>query len=84
MYCDTFAVFIDVATGLFAAPYSASVGALSDSFYETLLKQWIAEGKQSDSPLLRAWRAAWQGIRDRSVTGFVFCVLCRALTVCVE
>lgn len=60
-----FPVYATIATGLFDPPYSATTGALSDSFYEVLFKQWLLEGKQPQSPLLSAWREAWAGLQSR-------------------
>jgi hypothetical protein len=40
-----FPTFIDIESGAYSQPYEASLGALSDSFYEILFKQWLFEGK---------------------------------------
>lgn len=60
-----FPVHINLQTGQFSG--QPSWGAEGDSFYEYLLKCWLAQGSQDSSPLLEMYEAAVRDLQNQMI-----------------
>lgn len=60
-----FPVLVHPDTGAFEGGFS--FGAFGDSFYEYLLKCWVAQGRDRNSPLLQMYEAAVKGLREHMI-----------------
>lgn len=60
-----FPVAVDINSGIFSG--KPSWGAAGDSFYEYLLKCWLAQGRDLASPLLDLYNAAMDGLRQNMI-----------------
>ena len=62
-------VWLDPMTNSFVSPSRVTFGGLGDSFYEYLLKMWIAGGQ---TPGVAAYRHMWEEAMESMIASLVF------------